>query len=192
MPVYLSRPGNVLRLFSVIAVLILTAQIAVAPVDAAPAADDDEVADGFLLRLLDEINARRASIGNPGLSYVPAHANAALDGFLAETAPSLAWPGPCMHHLVDGAFSWDYVNAAGFGGEARGEVLACPGPEPYWTPDRAADQWWASPIHFDVLYADPDANAVACSAYGVNSSGSKRRGRVSDAAMAVLCVTFRG
>lgn len=191
MLVWLSRPRNVFRFASVIAVIILTSQIAVAPVDAAPAADD-EVADGFLLRLRDEINARRASIGNQGLSFVPAHANAALDGFLAQTAPSIAWPGPCMHRLVGGAFSWDYVNAAGFGGEARGEVLACPGPEPYWTPDRAADQWWGSPVHFDVLYADPDANALACSAYGMSDGGSRRRGRVADAAMAVLCVTFRG
>jgi hypothetical protein len=186
----LIRFQTILRLFSIIAVLLLTAQVAVSPVDAAPTADDDEVADGFLLRLLDEINQRRASIGNRGLAYVPAHANAALDGFLASTAPALAWPGPCMHHLVDGAFSWDHVNAAGFGGEARGEVLACPGPDPYWTPDRTADQWWASPIHFDVLYGDPDANALACSAYGVSES-SRRRGRVADAAVAVLCVTFR-
>ena len=186
----LLRFQTILRIFSLSAVLLLTAQLAVTPVVAAPAADD-EVADGFLLRLLDEINQRRASIGNPGLSFVPAHANAALDGFLAETAPALAWPGPCMHHLVDGAFSWEYVNAAGFGGEARGEVLACPGPEPYWTPDRAADQWWVSPIHFDVLYADPDVNALACSAYGVEGS-TRRRGRTVDAAMAVLCVTFRG
>jgi len=98
-----------------------------------------------------------------------------------------------MHHLVDGGFSWDYVQAAGFGGEARGEVIACPGPSPYWTPDRTADQWWASPVHFDVIYADSDANAIACSAYGVNYNGGKRsKGRSSDAAMAVLCVTFRG
>lgn len=188
----LSRLQTILRLFSIIAVLLLIAQIAVPAADAAPVADDDEVADGFLLRLLEEINQRRASIGNPGLSFVPAQANAALDDFLAEAAPALAWPGPCMHRLVDGAFSWDYVNAAGFGGEARGEVLACPGPEPYWTPDRAADQWWVSPIHFEVLYADPDANALACSAYGVSGDGNRRRGRVADAAMAVLCVTFRG
>jgi hypothetical protein len=190
---FLTRPRNFLRIFSILAVVALSSQVAVAPVDAAPSPDDDEVADGFLLRLLDEINLRRASIGSQSLTYVPAHANAALDGFLAETAPALAWPGPCMHHLVDGAFSWDYVNAAGFGGQARGEVLACPGPEPYWTPDRAADQWWASPIHFDVLYADSAANTLACSAYGVNSNGGgKRKGRISDAAVAVLCVTFRG
>lgn len=183
-------PRSALRLISAFIALALTTQIAVAPADAAPAADE-EIADGFLLRLLDEINARRGSLGAQPLSYVPAHANAALEGFLAETAPAIAWPGPCMHHLVGGSFSWDYVQAAGFGGEARGEVLACPGPEPYWTPDRTADQWWASPVHFGVLYADVDANTIACSAYGVSGGGS-RRGRVSDAAMAVLCVTFRG
>ncbi|MCC7372561.1 MAG: hypothetical protein IT306_29375 [Chloroflexi bacterium] len=182
-----------LRFLSTLLLLVLIAQIAVPPADAAPAADDDEVADAFLLRLRDEINARRAHLGAQSLAYVPAHANAALDGFLAETAPALAWPSPCMHHLVGGNFSWDFVQAAGFDGEARGEVLACPGPEPYWTPDRAADQWWESPVHFEVLYADADANALACSAYGVSSGsgGGKRRGRSADAAMAVLCVTFR-
>src|SRR5262249_28630915 len=81
-----------------------------------------------------------------------------------------------------GAFSWDYVLATGFGGEARGEVLACPGPEPYWTPGRAAAQWWDSPSHFKVLYADPYANALACSANGVRSgivisSTIRRKGR---------------
>jgi hypothetical protein len=190
MRVGLIRFQTFLRFVSIIAVLLVSAQVAVSPAGAAPAAEA-EVDDGFLLRLLDEINQRRASVGNSDLVFVPAHANAALDGFLASTAPAIAWPGPCMHHLVDGAFSWDYVNAAGFGGEARGEVLACPGPEPYWTPDRTADQWWVSPIHFDVLYGDPDANALACSAYGVNGD-SRRRGRIADAAMAVLCVTFRG
>jgi uncharacterized protein YkwD len=184
------RPWSIPRLITAFISLALTIQIAAIPADAAPVADE-AVADAFLLRLLDEINARRGSLGTQPLVYVPAHANAALDVFLAETAPANAWPGPCMHHLVAGSFSWDVVQAAGFGGEARGEVIACPGPEPYWTPDRTADQWWTSPIHFGVLYADTDANAIACSAYGVSGGGS-RRGRVSGAAMAVLCVTFRG
>ena len=168
------------------------------PLAAAAPVLDDPVADAFLLRLLDAINARRARNGTQQLTYVPARANTALDGFLAETVGEIGWPGPCMHLLVDGAFSWDYVQAAGFGGEARGEVIACPGPEPYWTPDRAAEQWWDSPIHHDVLYADPDANALACSAYGVRSTsnGGGRRNRdnsgSADAASAVLCVTFRG
>lgn len=158
---------------------------------------DDPVADGFLLRLLDEINVRRARMGTQRLLYVPARANSALDGFLAETIPAIRWPGPCGHHLVGGAFSWDYVLASGFGGDPRGEVIACPGPEPYWTPDRAAEEWWRSPIHFDVLYADGYSNSIACSAQGVssrrNEGGRNRRGSGgwSDAASAILCVTFR-
>src|SRR4051812_24294323 len=84
--------------------------------------------------------------------------------------PAMAWPRPCQHHLVGGAFSWEYVLATGFDGEARGEVLACPGPVPYWTPGRTAEQWWESPHHFSVLYADPDANGLACSANGIRSS----------------------
>jgi hypothetical protein len=161
---------------------------------AAPVHIDDAVENLYLRRLLDAINRRRDRTGTQHLSFVPASANAALDGFLAETVPVIRWPGPCGHHLVGGAFSWDYVQAAGFGGDPRGEVLACPGPEPYWTPDRAADQWWDSPIHFDVLYADPYANALACSAYGVSGGGGKNKKRnneSAEAASAVLCVTFR-
>jgi hypothetical protein len=87
--------------------------------------------------------------------------------------------------------------AAGFGGAPRGEVLACPGPEPYWTPDRTAEQWWDSPIHFGVLYADGDSSAIACSAQGVRdgsneSSKKKRKSSGSpDAASAIICVTFQ-
>jgi hypothetical protein len=89
------------------------------------------------------------------------------------------------------------VLATGFDGEARGEVLACPGPEPYWTPDLAAEQWWESPSHFAVLYADPDANALACSASGLREGATdgkgrgKSRSRTEGAASAILCVTFR-
>jgi hypothetical protein len=150
----------------------------------APAPVVDEVDDAFLRRLLDAINARRDRNGTRRLTFIPASANAALDGYLAETMSVISWPGPCGHQLVGGASSWDVVQAAGFGGAPRGEVLACPGPEPYWTPDRTAARWWDSPIHFDVLYADRDASSIACSAYGV-------RGGSRGAASAVLCVTFR-
>ena len=151
-------------------------------------ADDEDVADPFLIRLLDEINDRRDEVGTPHLAFVPRPANDALDAFLGATVPAIAWPGPCGHQLVDGGYSWDYVHAAtGFDAEARGEVLACPGPEPYWTPDRAAEMWWDSPVHFGILYADPEANAVACSAYGTQGGSKKKR---AGAAMAVLCVTF--
>jgi hypothetical protein len=186
------------RLAAALASILLIANVVIAPaptVAAAPA-QDDEVVDGYLMRLLQAINDRRDRIGTQHLSFVPASANAALDGFFAETVGAIWWPGPCTHHLLNGAFSWDFVIAAGFGGDPRGEVIACPGPEPYWTPDRAAEQWWESPIHFDVLYADPSSNAVACSAYGVydGDGGTKKRrggGGTSGAASAVLCVTFQ-
>ncbi len=161
------------------------------PVSAAPALDDDEVTDNFLSHLLDEINVLRDSAGTSHLTSAPHRANAALDDFLATTAPSVAWPGPCVHQLLDGAFAWDYVRAAGYSGEARGEVLACPGPEPYWTADRVAEQWWMSPGHFRVLYADSETTAIACGVYGMPSGDETQEGSRSKAAMAILCVTFR-
>jgi len=182
----LSTVPRVFRLLSVALIFASFAQLSQLPVLAAPLADDE--LDPFLSRLLDEINIRRDIVGTPRLSFVPRPANDALNAFLGQTAPAIAWPGPCMHMLVDGGYSWDYVHAAtGFDAEARGEVLACPGPEPYWTPDRTAAEWWSSPVHFGVLYGDWDANAVACSAYGTQGSG-KKKGLA--AALAVLCVTF--
>jgi hypothetical protein len=76
--------------------------------------------------------------------------------------------------------------AAGYSAEAHGEVLACPQPEPYWTPGMAADIWWNSSVHRAILYDDADVNAVACSVYGGN--GGKNDGDAP--AQAVLCVTF--
>ncbi|MCC6179095.1 MAG: hypothetical protein IT305_27610 [Chloroflexi bacterium] len=147
-----------------------------------PAADDYGT---YLSRLLDEINARRAAVGTQSLHFVPQAANAALGQFLDLTSPSLAWPMPCAHQFVGNEFSWDYVAASGYEGQALGEVLACPGPEPYWTPARAAESWWESPYHFDVLYADGAATEIACSANGF------QRGKRDTAATAVLCVLYR-
>jgi hypothetical protein len=160
--------------------------VAGAEVRAAPFSRDDEVSDPFLIRLLDEINLRRQTAGTPRLSFVPRRANDALVEFLGEMAPSLGWPEPCGHVTVGGGSSWDYMQArVGFGAEAHGEVLACPGPVPYWTPERTAEIWWTSPVHREILYADPDANAVACGTYG--TGGKKDR---SAPAVAVLCITF--
>lgn len=185
MPGAFSAAFRVLRLLGGLLVFLVLAQLVIPAASASPAARDDEVTDPFLTRLLGEINVRRKAAGTPQLSYVPRRANDALGRFLGEIAPSLGWPGPCGHLTVDGGSSWDYMQARGaFGAEARGEVLACPGPEPYWTPDRAADIWWESPIHHAILYADSGANAVACNAVG----GSKKSR--SAPAMAVLCVTF--
>ena len=98
----------------------------------------------------------------------------------------MAWPGPCMHQALGGSFSWEYIRAAAdFDAEPRGEVLACPGPDPYWTPERAADRWLTSPSHAAILYGDADANAVACGVY------LPRVVKGSIMAVAVLCVTFR-
>jgi hypothetical protein len=185
-----------LRLAGLFAALAIAYQLvpalSAAPVAAAPAID--ETGASFMSRLLDEINKRRDLIGTPRLASIPPSAGAALDGFFAQTEPGLAWPRPCIHQLLGGAFSWEYVVATGFEGEARGEVLACPGPEPYWTPALAAQQWWRSPAHFVVLYGDPYANAVACSALGLQSgvNEARRKGDVHlvDAAIAVICVTF--
>jgi hypothetical protein len=158
------------------------------------AAADDQ-ASAFLGRLLVAINKRRDAVGTQHLGYIPPDAAAPLDGFLNKTLPSLTWPRPCGHRLLSGAFSWDYVRATGFDAEARGEVLACPGPEPHWTPDLAAEQWWESPIHFAVLYADPYANALGCGASGLRDGATTGKGkgknRLEGAASAILCVTFR-
>jgi hypothetical protein len=194
------RVRPILCLRALLAGLMLTAMLA-GPVSAAPANDDDVATGAFLGRLLDEINKRREQAGTQRLAYIAPGATGALDDFFAQTLPELAWPGPCVHHLVDGEDSGEYVLARGFVGEVRGEVLACPGPEePYWTPNRTADEWWSSPGHFEVLYGDPDANSLACSVVGVQggppASGGKGKGknrgpsRPADAASAVLCVTF--
>ena len=195
MLVLLNRARLRVCLANLLAVLLLAVPLGTIgdPRPVAAAADDD-LTSAFLARLLDEINQRREMAGTQPLTYIPPDATAALDDFFAQALPALAWPGPCVHQLVDGEVSWDPVLATGFGGEARGEVLACPGPEPYWTPDRAAEEWWESPAHFEVLYADPDANALACSVSGVRGGGRvgkhKGGGQTPDAASAVLCVTF--
>lgn len=173
MPMLRPHLGAVVR--SLLSLLVLSMALSMVlqlgpPSAAAAPVADDEIADAFLNRLLDEINARRGNLGTQPLAYVPASVSSALDGYLAAVTPAIAWPGPCTHLTIDGAYSWDFLFAAGYDGEARGEVIACPGPEPYWTPDRTAEQWWESPVHFDVLYADPDANVLACSTYGRGSA----------------------
>jgi hypothetical protein len=147
----------------------------------------DEATDAFVSRLLDEINARRDAVGTPRLAFVAHGANAALDEFLAHVAPGMMYPNPCMHLTMGDALAWDYVAGYGYGSNPVGEVLACPDPDAsgYWTPSRTAESWLVSPVHADILYGDPDANAIACGAYAPRKSGR------SVAAAAVLCVTYR-
>ena len=147
----------------------------------------DEATDAFVSRLLDEINARRDAVGTPRLAFVAHGANAALDEFLAYVAPAIMYPNPCMHLTIGDAVAWDYVAGQGYGSNPLGEVLACPDTDAsgYWTPSRTAESWLVSPGHAEILYGDPDANAIACGAYAPRKSGR------SLAAAAVLCVTYR-
>lgn len=147
----------------------------------------DEATNAFMNRLLDEINARRDAVGTPRLAFVAHGANAALDEFLAYVAPAMMYPNPCMHLTIGDALAWDYVADHGYGSNPLGEVLACPAPDAsgYWTPSRTAEMWLASPGHAEILYGDPEANAIACGAYAPRKSGR------SIAAAAVLCVTYR-
>jgi uncharacterized protein YkwD len=147
----------------------------------------DEATNAFMNRLLDEINARRDAVGTPRLAFVAHGANAALDEFLAYVAPGMMYPNPCMHLTIGDALAWDYVADHGYGSNPLGEVLACPDPEGsgYWTPSRTAESWLVSPGHAEILYGDPEANAIACGAYAPRKSGR------SIAAAAVLCVTYR-
>jgi hypothetical protein len=185
------------RRFVLAALIVATCSSLVSPAEPASAAASavaegvivvrDQATDAFVARLLDEINARRDAVGTPRLSFVGHGANAALDEFLAYTAPSISYPNPCMHVTIGDALAWDYVAGYGYGTNPIGEVLACPNPDAsgYWTPSRTADSWLESPVHADILYGDPEANAIACGAYAPRKTGRNM------AAAAVLCVTYR-
>jgi hypothetical protein len=179
------------RSISLLIAVLVTIQATVLPVFAAPASDESTVTDAFVNRLLEEINLRRDAAGAVRLASAPSSANAMLNDFLTMSADSLMWPAPCSHQQVAGHFAWEYVRETGYSGEALGEVLACPGPDPYWTPDRTAEQWWRSPVHFGILYGDLEATTLACGVYGIHGGGKTTKSR-SSAAATVLCVTFRG
>jgi uncharacterized protein YkwD len=150
-------------------------QIAKQPA-AAPSGD-------FLGQLLAEINARREMVGTPPVAYIADEANAAVSDYLADLTPQMEAYNSCFHGQNNPiAPGWDYVAASGIEGEARGEVLACPDDNGFWTSDRIADAWMNSPAHFQELYADFDANAVACGTYG-----SQRGGRAFET---IACVTY--
>jgi uncharacterized protein YkwD len=135
----------------------------------------------YLEDLLGEINARRAMVGTQPVSYIGEEANEAVGAYLADLTPELEANFSCYHGSTP---AWDYVEAAtGFDGEARGEVLACPDESGYWTSDAIADAWLNSPGHFEEIYGDGDANAVACGTYG-----AQRGGRAFET---IACVTFR-
>ena len=87
----LAAAVRTVRILVLALVLAGLAQLPQTVVLAAPAADDDDVADPFLMRLLDEINLRRDAVGTQRLAYVPRPANDALGAFLGQTAPTISW-----------------------------------------------------------------------------------------------------
>jgi hypothetical protein len=143
----------------------------------------DSRAASYLDQLLKEINARRAQAGSPPVVYAGWEENQAVSQYLADLTPWMLAYRSCFHGQYNPiAPSWDYVSAAGFDAQARGEVLGCPGDGFFWTPKQIADGWWNSPSHFHSLYGDASANAVACGTFGAGSGG---RGYQT-----IACVTY--
>jgi len=167
------------------AMLALSAIVAPSVAAADPAAAPAELpSPAYMEQLLGEINARRARAGTAPVAYATGDANPAVSQYLADLTPRMVAMRSCFHGMNDPvAPGWDYVAATGLAGEARGEVLGCPGQGYFWSTGAIADGWWNSPSHFRSLYADPNANAVACGAYGADST--------STGYQTVACVTYR-
>ena len=141
-------------------------------------------AASYLERIVSEINWRREQAGTPPLAVAPETANAALSHHAADLTFLLQASGGCFHGVGDPPrFGWDYVAETGFSSEQRGEVIACPSADGYWTAERVADSWWGSPRHREVLYNDPTSNIVACGIHGSLLSGV--------AYETVVCLTYQ-
>jgi hypothetical protein len=169
--------------------VLLTSPWLVAP---SPALAADPPSDGvldaraasYLDQLLAEINARRAKAGSPPVVYAGLEENQAIGQYLADLTPLMVSMHSCFHGNGNPVSpGWDYVKTVGFGGEARGEVLACPGDNGFWTAPKIADGWWNSPTHFHSLYADPRVNTIACGTFGPQNGGR--------AYQTIACVTYR-
>ena len=79
-----------------LAVALLAASTIVAPFAAAPAAlaapsavSAEAPAAAYMDRLLGEINARRARVGTPALTYVAPAANQAVSQYLTDLTPPM-------------------------------------------------------------------------------------------------------
>lgn len=143
----------------------------------------DARAASYLDQLLSEINDRRARAGSPPVAYASIEANQAVGQYLADLTPMMMSMRSCFHGQGNPVSpSWVYVKDTGFGGEARGEVLACPDDRGFWTAPKIADGWWNSPTHFESLYADRRVNAIACGTFGPQNGGR--------AYLTIACTTF--
>ena len=155
-----------------------------APLEAPAAAPAEAPSPAYLDQLLNEINARRAKIGAPALMYAGPEANLAVSQYLTDLTPLMKARRYCFHGMNNPvAPGWDYVKASGFDARVGGEVIGCYGDNFYWTPQQIADGWWSSPTHYQALYGDAKANAVACGAYAAGNGGKGYQ--------TVACVTFR-
>ncbi len=144
----------------------------------------DVQAASYLDQLLGEINERRARAGNQPLIYAGSDANLAVGQYLADLTPMMVSLRSCFHGTGNPVSpGWDYVKGVGFGGEARGEVLACPGNNGFWTAPKIADGWWNSPSHWRSLYGDSRVNAIACGTFGPQNGGR--------AYQTIACVTYK-
>jgi hypothetical protein len=144
----------------------------------------DSRAASYLDQLLGEINARREKAGSPPVIYAGMDANLAVSQYLADLTPMMVSMRTCFHGTGNPvAPGWDYVKGIGFSGEVRGEVLACPGDNGFWTASKIADGWWGSPSHWRSLYGDPRVNAIACGTFGPQNGGR--------AYQTIACVTYR-
>jgi len=180
------------RLALLLAMLVTPWLSAPAPALAADANDQTDVSAGvldaraasYLDQLLDEINDRRARVGSPPVIFAGVDANIAVSQYLADLTPRMVALRSCFHGNGNPvAPGWDYVKEIGFSGEARGEVLACPGDNGFWTAPKIADGWWNSPSHWRSLYGDPRVNAIACGTHGAQNGGR--------AYQTIACVTYR-
>jgi uncharacterized protein YkwD len=143
----------------------------------------DARAASYLDQLLAEINGRRARAGSPPVVYAGTGANQAVGHYLADLTPMMVAMHACFHGNGNPVSpGWDYVRGSGFEATARGEVLACPDQNGYWTAAKIADGWWGSPSHREILYADADVTAIACGTYG-----PERGGRAYET---IACVTY--
>jgi hypothetical protein len=173
---------------SIGAALMLAASLLVSPLSTTAPAIAAQLSTPVLRpsryfdQLLTEINARRAMVGSPPLSYADDSANDAVQQYLADLTPLMLSTNVCFHGMHNPvAPGWDYVAAAGLGGQARGEVIGCPMSGFQWTPQQITKSWWESPAHFGTLYGDPEANVIACGGYGGGGRGPE----------VVACVVFR-
>lgn len=144
----------------------------------------DAQAASYLDQLLGEINERRAKAGNAPVAYAGMQANQAVGQYLADLTPRMVAMRSCFHGNGNPVSpGWDYVKVSGFSGEARGEVLACPGDNGFWTAPKIADGWWSSPSHWRSLYGDSRVNAIACGTFGAQNGGR--------AYQTIACVTYK-